>query len=60
MDPSQLESYVKQKSNGRNIETILILKSLLEKEVNEPLVEDALGQIDARVTGSHLFHVEIL
>ena len=38
----------------------LIIKSLLEKEVNEPLVKNALGQIDARVTGSHLFHVEIL
>tara|TARA_B100000686_G_C16694637_1_gene919735 strand:- start:281 stop:661 length:381 start_codon:yes stop_codon:yes gene_type:complete len=38
----------------------IIIKSLLEKEVSEPLVEDALGQIDARVTGSHLFHVEIL
>lgn len=38
----------------------LIINSLLEKEVNEPLVEDALRQIDARVTGSHLFHVEIL
>tara|TARA_B100000686_G_C16668243_1_gene904840 strand:+ start:892 stop:1230 length:339 start_codon:yes stop_codon:yes gene_type:complete len=38
----------------------LIIKSLLEKEASEPLVEDALGQINAHVTGSHLFHLEIL
>ena len=31
MDFTGIESYIKEKSNGRNLEIILILKSLLEK-----------------------------
>jgi len=37
----------------------VLLTRLLEKEVDEPLVDNALGQIEERATKSHLFRVEI-